>query len=81
MRIIKEMTLWDFKPWAGAVEMFERLSYNETVILDNFFDEMSNCCSLTEVAINDMLWFDDEYLITEILQEDYEEFYKREPIR
>lgn len=81
MRIIKEMTLWDFKPWAGAVEMYERLSHNETVILDSFFDEMSNCGTLTEVDVNEMLWFDDEYLITEILDADYEEFYNRNPLR
>lgn len=81
MRIVKEISIRDFKPWGGAVEMYDRLTYNETVILDTFFDEMSNCAAITEVDINDMMWFDDEYLITEILEQDYEEFYNREPIR
>ena len=81
MRVVKEMSIRDFKPWGGAVEMYERLSYNEKLILDAFFDEMTNCGALSEVDINDMLWFDDVYLITEILEGDYEEFYKREPLR
>lgn len=81
MRIIKDMTLWDFKPWGGAVDLYERLTYTETAILDDYFDRMSHCRSLTEVDINEMLWFEDDYIITYILQEDYEKFYKREPLR
>ena len=76
-----EMRLFEFEPWAGAVKMYERLTYHEMRILETFFDEMSNCGELTELKINDMLWFDDEYLITEILEQDYEEFYNRDPIR
>lgn len=75
MRIFKEMSIKDFKCWGGAIDMYERLDDNDLEILDDFFEEMCECGVIDECSVNDMLWFEDYYLITEILEKDYEEFY------
>ena len=79
MRLVKEMSIRDFEPWSGAEEFYNRLNDREFNLLDDYFDECYDF--IDEVTVNDILWFEDEFLITEILEQDYEEFYEREPIR
>lgn len=75
MRLVKEMSIKDFKPWGGALDMYEKLSDNDLEILDYYFKELGESVLLDEITVNDMLWFDDEYLITEVLEKEYDEFY------
>lgn len=79
MRVVRVISITDFEPWGGAEQFYQRLNNREFDLLDDYFDECFDY--INETALNDILWFDDEYLITEILEEDYEEFYNREPIR
>lgn len=82
MRIVKEMSLREFKPWAGAVECFSRLYDHEITLLEDYFEELSwDFGLIEETTINDMFWFDDETIITDILNEDYDDFYARKPLR
>lgn len=79
MRLVKVMSIRDFEPWNGAEDFYNRLNHRDFDLLDDYLDECHDF--IDEVTLNDMLWFDDEYLITEVLGEDYDDYYKREPLR
>jgi hypothetical protein len=73
MRIYKEMNLENFEPWSGAVETFDRI-YNEGKIneLENLLDEMY-IDGIEEVQLNDLLWFESEWLFEVLGIEEEEE--------
>lgn len=77
MTVCEHMSIGGFEPWGGAVDFFERLNSADIIALDYYFDELTEKCPLTETQINDVLWFEDEFLITEILGETVEDFYNR----
>lgn len=62
MRIYSEKSLRDFQPWSGAVRMYDRL-YNAG-LLDAFeaFLESEYPEGIDETELNDMLWFDQDYV-------------------
>ena len=77
MRLVKDISIRDFEAWGEAEEFYNRLNHRDFDLLDDFFDE--NYDFIDEVTLNNTLWFKDEYLITEILGEDYDEYYNRKP--
>lgn len=61
MKVISEMSLNQFEFWGGAKDRACDWSYDElealTEVLDDMYPE-----GLEDVQINDMMWFDEDYL-------------------
>ena len=75
MIITHDIALRDFKPWAGAKAVFNRLTTEEIDTLEYLLTDLREIWSETE--INDYFWFEDEW-ICETLGIDHEEFWERE---
>ena len=62
MKVYKEITsLYDFKPWSGAVETYNKLI--EAGKEEEFVDQLEQVFEeqyVSETTINDMLWFEPE---------------------
>lgn len=62
MKVYKEITsLYDFEPWSGAVNTYNKLI--EAGKAEEFVDQLEQVFAgeeLEDVAINDMLWFEPE---------------------
>lgn len=60
MKVYKEITsLYDFKPWSGAVDTYNRLI--EAGKDEEFVDQIEQVFAgqdVSETDINDMLWFE-----------------------
>ena len=62
MKITSEMSLRNFKAWSGAVNTLNKLIELDKCeelefILDDLYPD-----GLTETELNDILWFDDEWV-------------------
>ena len=62
MKITSEMSLKNFKAWSGAKDTLNKLIELDKCdelefILDDLYPD-----GLTETELNDMLWFDDEWI-------------------
>ena len=62
MKITSEMSLKNFKAWSGAKETLNKLIELDKCdelefILDDLYPD-----GLTETELNDLLWFDDEWI-------------------
>ena len=75
MQIVDEIILHNFKPWAGAKAVFNRLTEEEIDKLEEILIDSGQILSSTD--INDIFWFEDEW-ICEVLGIDHEEFWERE---
>ena len=62
MKVYKEITsLYDFKPWSGAVETYNKLI--EAGKEEEFVDQLAHVFvgeDVSETEINNMLWFEPE---------------------
>ena len=62
MKVYKEITsLYDFEPWSGAVETYNKLI--EAGKAEAFVDQLEQVFAeedVSETEINDMLWFEPE---------------------
>ena len=63
MKIINENgTLRDFEAWSGAIETQKKIiEENKAEEFDNLIDELYPD-GLTNVQLNDMLWFEDQWI-------------------
>ena len=63
MRIYSEKSLADFEPWSGAVSTYERI--NNAGMLDALesFLEDEYPDGIDETDLNDLFWFDSEYVL------------------
>tara|TARA_R110000851_G_scaffold121556_2_gene250391 strand:+ start:2346 stop:2621 length:276 start_codon:yes stop_codon:yes gene_type:complete len=66
MKVTTEITLRNFQAWSGAVETKE-------IIIDSGQDEQFDSLieelypeGLTETNLNDILWFEDEYIFNQL---------------
>ena len=62
MKITSEMSLKNFKAWSGAKDTLNKLIELDKCedlefILDDLYPD-----GLTETELNDILWFDDEWI-------------------
>lgn len=63
MKITKEINLANFEPWSGAIDTFDKI-YNAGKIdelewiLEDLYPE-----GMDETELNDLLWFDDEWIL------------------
>jgi len=74
MKITKNINLRDFEFWGGAKTFADNLTYSEFNLIQDILE--SENTNFTETEINDLFWFDDEY-ICELLNLDIDEIYNR----
>ena len=73
MKYTTEISMENFNAWSGAIDTLEiikehgKIKELEYLIEELFFDETP-----TETQINDLLWFDDEYIFKQLNIKDYE---------
>lgn len=67
----KEMNLSEFEAWSGAVDTLKELTIEEMDILQNIIEEIYPE-GLTETQLNDILWFEDEWISEMIGRQLYE---------
>lgn len=74
MRLYRELDLTRFEPWSGAVDTYERI-WNEGKLSDlEFMLEELYPEGIEETQLNDLLWFDSEWVLESLgIQEDEEE--------
>ena len=62
MRIVKEMSLADFTPWSGAVPTYNRVKEADKLdLLESLLEEILTEMP-TEADLNDLFWFDYEWI-------------------
>lgn len=73
MKIYREESLHEFEPWNGAVYAYNRIDEKgkldelELILEDLYPDGMG------ETELNDLLWFEDEYIFSLLGIEDCDE--------
>lgn len=75
MRIYKETTVKDYGAWAGAEDFVNRLTDEEANSIDMWLDEC--WAEMSETELNDLLWFDSDSIIEDVLFLDIDEFWSR----
>lgn len=63
MKITKEIDLKNFEPWSGAVDTFDKIYNADKInelewILEDLYPD-----GIDETQLNDLLWFDDEWIL------------------
>ena len=71
MKITSEMSLKNFKAWSGAKDTLNKLIELDKCddlefILDDLYPD-----GLTETQLNDILWFEDEWIFKTLGIEEY----------
>lgn len=61
MRIKTEKSLQHFQFWSGAKELAERLTWEELIEIESQLEELYPN-GLTETELNDLFWFDSEFI-------------------
>jgi hypothetical protein len=75
MKVYREITIADFEAWAGAVDTRERIiEAGKEDEFDALIEELYPD-GIDETGLNDILWFDDEWIFETlgITDEDEEE--------
>lgn len=75
MIIIKDISLQNFEFWHGAKRLSERLTLGDLQEIEEHLDELYPD-GLTETQINDLFWFDGEF-ICNIIGETEEDIFNR----
>lgn len=79
MKIVTEVSLKDFEFWSGAVAVRRRFTDEEMDAIEEVLDgEYEYGNSLDATDLNDLFWFDTEWLL-EVLEIDEDEFWNRIP--
>lgn len=61
MRIYTEERLYNFKAWSGAVYTLETLTLSQIDELEQYLEELYPD-GLGETELNDILWFEEEWI-------------------
>ena len=63
-----------FRFWSGAKDNAAMLTYSELERVDDYLYDISQGGAepLTDTQINDLFWFDFEYVVTDILGYEYD---------
>ena len=62
MKIVNEMSIANFKGWSGAVEIIETIMANNMVYEFDMLMEEIYPEGLTPTELNDLLWFDSQWV-------------------
>ena len=74
MEYTKELNLTNFEFWSGGKQ--HEFTYNELKEIEKHFEELYYEKPLTETEINDLFWFEEEFLC-KCIGLDYEEYQNR----
>lgn len=77
MTIKKEVNLWEFEFWAGAKQLTDYLTVDELDIIEQELVAIYEPCSLDETDINDLFWFESDFICQIIGYNNYENFYNK----
>ena len=72
MKIISEQKLRHFDFWGGAKEKVKMLSYEELDIIELELEMMYYPEGIEETKLNDIFWFDDDFIAQILGFEDFE---------
>ena len=75
MRIKTEKNLEHFQFWSGAKELAERLTWEELIEIENHLEQLYPD-GLEETELNDLFWFDAEF-ICDLIGETEEDIFNR----
>ena len=75
MRIKTDKSLQHFQFWSGAKELAERLTWEELIEIENQLEELYPN-GLDETELNDLFWFDSEF-ICDLIGQTEEDIYNR----
>ena len=75
MKIIKEQPLKDFEFWSGARYVADYLTEEEFEAIEESLEEY-NPNGLTATEINDLFWFDVDYIASVLGYENEDELWK-----
>lgn len=75
MRIKTEKSLQHFQFWSGAKDLAERLTWEELIEVENQLEELYPN-GLTETELNDLFWFDAEF-ICDLIGQTEEDIFNR----
>ena len=76
MKVFTEISLSNFEFWAGAEDTVKYLTDAELDIIESHLEELYPD-GMTETAINDLFWFDDDYIAELLGYSDFEEIMDR----
>lgn len=71
MKIYRECSLTDFEPWSGAKETFKTLTYEQLEQLEPILEALFPD-GASETEINDLFWFEEDYIAELLGFEDWE---------
>ena len=67
MKYIKEISMENFEAWAGATDTLETIKeHNKIDDLEHLINEMFFEETPTDTQINDLLWFDTDWLFKQL---------------
>lgn len=73
MKIVCEMELRAFEFWSGAVSRARMLSWSQLDAIEEQLEELYPD-GMTDTELNDLFWFDDDFIATLIGFDDWEDF-------
>lgn len=73
MKIYKELNLREFEPWSGAVDTYELIINNNKEEDFEFLIEEIYPNGIDETTLNDLLWFDSDWVLESLGIEEEEE--------
>lgn len=77
MKIYKEESLSNFEFWSGAKDFASKLTENEFNSIEASFEDIYPD-GISETQINDLFWFESEWICRDILGVYYGEIMERE---
>ena len=78
MIIQKEITAYDFKFWSGAKDRVKYLTYREIEQIFDILEDCNGCEPLTETAVNDFFWFEEDTIAEWLGYNNFDEIMERE---
>ncbi|MBR2553461.1 MAG: hypothetical protein IKE94_01255 [Aeriscardovia sp.] len=74
MLVISDYTVNQFDPWAGAVANWDELSYDEKCTVWESLEDLYPD-GLTETEINDIIWFETDFIADILGFESWDQLY------
>jgi hypothetical protein len=77
MKVYAEKRLVDFEFWSGALDRVKYLTYNELEQIESILEELYPD-GMSETQINDIFWFEEDWIAEMLGYEDFEAIMRRD---
>ena len=77
MKVYAETTLRDFEFWCGAKDNVEHLTDRELETIESILEDLYPD-GMEDTQINDIFWFEEDWIAEMLGYEDFEDLLKRE---